>query len=76
MSPMKHRWMRRAVGAYVDGEIDDAAAAAVSAHLRECWYCSGDAEQLRMIKQSLRNRRNGDALAVLRLRRFVARFTQ
>jgi hypothetical protein len=66
--------MRRAVGAYVDGELDTAdATAPVAAHLRECWACSGDAEVTRTIKRSLQKRRGRDVLATLRLRRFAAR---
>jgi anti-sigma factor RsiW len=65
--------MRRAVGAYVDGELDAAATAAVAAHLHECWACSGDADVTRVIKHSLQQRRGRDVLATVRLRRFAAR---
>jgi anti-sigma factor RsiW len=75
MSPLTHRRMRRAVTAYLDGELDATDAHAVAAHLRECWACSGDAEVTRMIKRSLRNRRCDDFLAVVRLRRFAARLS-
>jgi hypothetical protein len=67
--------MRRAVAAHVDGELDGAGVRSIATHLRECWSCSGETELPRMIKRSLRNRRDGDGLAVLRLRRFAARFT-
>jgi anti-sigma factor RsiW len=71
MKWLAHRRMRRAVSAYLDGELDGAAAEAVSAHLRECWACSGDAELMRMVKKSLRDlaSRHRDALTVMRLRR-------
>jgi hypothetical protein len=75
MGPLQHRRMRRAVAAHVDGELDASGGGAVATHLRECWSCSGDAELLMLIKRSLRKRRDRDALAVLRLRRFVARVT-
>jgi anti-sigma factor RsiW len=75
MNPLAHRRMRRAVTAHVGGELDPAAAAAVAAHLRECWPCSGDAELTRMITRSLRNRRDSDALAAIRLRRFATGLT-
>jgi predicted anti-sigma-YlaC factor YlaD len=63
--------MRRAVSAYLDGEVDPVTAAVVGAHLRRCWACSGEAELIRMIKSSLRNLagRDDDVLAVMRLRR-------
>jgi anti-sigma factor RsiW len=73
MNPFTHRRLRGAVGAYVDGELDPAATAAVAAHLWECWACSGDAEMTRMIKRSLQQRRGRDVLATVRLRRFAAR---
>jgi anti-sigma factor RsiW len=66
--------MRRAVSAFVDGELDDAAAAVVEAHLRDCFDCSGDAELARLVKVSLRNLadRERDAVTAVRLRRFAA----
>jgi anti-sigma factor RsiW len=72
MGPLAHHRMKRAVAAYLDGELDAADAVAVAMHLRECWRCSGEAEALRMIKRSLRRRSGDDVLAVLRLRRFAA----
>jgi anti-sigma factor RsiW len=73
MSWPTHRRMRRAVSAYLDSEVDPATAAAVAAHLRRCWACSGDAELIRMIKQSLGNLagRHDDTLAAMRLRRRI-----
>ncbi len=75
MSKWAHRRTKRLVSAYVDGELDQAASAAVAAHLRECWGCSGDVEITRMVKRSLRNLgdrdRGRDALGTLRLRRFA-----
>ncbi|MGH9245183.1 MAG: zf-HC2 domain-containing protein [Acidimicrobiales bacterium] len=77
MTRVAHRRMKRAVSAYVDGELDDAAAAAVAVHLRECWDCSGDADLTRMVKRSLGNLgdRLPDTLAAIRLQRFAARLT-
>jgi anti-sigma factor RsiW len=68
-----HRRMRRAVDAYLDGELSPVRAAVVEAHLEECWGCSGYAETLRLMKRSLRRlaeRGPGD-LAVVRLRRWA-----
>lgn len=74
MNRIAHRRMQRAVTAFVDGELDAAAAAAVEAHLRDCWDCSGDVELARMVKESLRHLadRDRDALTTHRLRRFAA----
>lgn len=73
MNRIAHRRMQRAVTAFVDGELDRKMQAAVEAHLRECWDCSGDAELARMVKVSLRNLadRQRDALTAVRLRRFA-----
>ena len=73
MNWLAHRRMQRAVTASVDGELDAATAAAVEAHLRDCWDCSGDAELARMVKASLHNLadRERDALTAVRLRRFA-----
>lgn len=49
-----HLRLRTQVGAYVDGELTGPQRARVAAHLAACWACSGYAETLRMIKQSLR----------------------
>jgi anti-sigma factor RsiW len=71
MSWLRHRRIRQAVSAYVDGELDPVTATAVSAHLRRCWACSGEAELIRMIKRSLHSfaSRRRDELAVMRLQR-------
>lgn len=73
MNRIAHRRMQRAVTAFVDGELDDATAAAVERHLWDCFGCSGDAELARMVKVSLSHlaERQRDALAALRLRRFA-----
>jgi anti-sigma factor RsiW len=70
MHALAHRRMRRAVDAYIDGELDAVEASAVTAHLDECWGCSGEAETLRLIKRSLRARtvRRPADLALARLR--------
>lgn len=73
LDAVAHRSMRRAVDAYLDGELLPERAAAVTAHLGECWGCSGHAEALRLMKPSLRRlgeRRPSD-LAVARLRRWA-----
>ncbi|MBA2280035.1 MAG: zf-HC2 domain-containing protein, partial [Actinomycetota bacterium] len=74
MSTWAHRRTKRLLTAYVDGELDQTAA--VAAHLRECWGCSGDVAVTRMVKRSLRNLgdrdRDHDTLGALRLRRFAA----
>ncbi len=74
MNPLSHRRLRRAVSAFVDGELDGKTAAAVAAHLRLCWGCSGDTELARMMKCSLRRcaDREPELLAAVRLRRFAA----
>ncbi len=73
MRTWAHRRTKRLLSAYVDGELDPVAAAAVAAHLRECWGCSGDVEVTRTIKRSLRNQGDfdHDTLGTLRLRRFA-----
>ncbi len=68
-----HRHLRRAVVAYVDGELTRGQAAAVEAHLRDCWGCSGDADTVRLMKRSLQRpaaRRPSDR-ALARLRRWA-----
>ena len=60
------------IEAYVDGELDGPDARAVRTHLRECWWCSGDAQTHRLVRASLRRRGDGlSSLPVARLRRFV-----
>jgi len=73
MNRIAHRRMQRAVTAFVDGELDSATEAAVEAHLRDCFDCSGDAELERMVKESLHNLadRRRDVLTAVRLRRFA-----
>jgi anti-sigma factor RsiW len=73
MLPSAHSRMRRAVDAYVDGELPPARAAAVEAHLTDCWGCSGDAETLRLMKRSLRRlrHRGPSELTLARLRRWA-----
>jgi anti-sigma factor RsiW len=75
MNRIAHRRMRRAVSAFVDGELDTGLAAIVEGHLRDCFDCSGDAELARMVKASLRNlaARERDAVTAARLRRFATR---
>ncbi|MGH9229987.1 MAG: anti-sigma factor family protein [Acidimicrobiales bacterium] len=68
-----HGRMRRAIDAYLDGELSPARAIAVEGHLDECWGCSAHADTLRLMKRSLwrlAQRRPSD-LAVARLRRWA-----
>jgi len=68
-----HRRMRRAVDAYLDGELPPTRAGAVEVHLDECWGCSGYADAVRLMKRSLRRlaQRRPSDLAVARLRRWA-----
>jgi anti-sigma factor RsiW len=68
-----HNRMRRATDAYFDGELPPEAAAAVEAHLDECWGCSGYAETVQLMKRSLRRLRDRrpTELRVVRLRRWA-----
>jgi anti-sigma factor RsiW len=60
------------VAASVDGELDESTARAVRDHLRECWWCSADAQTHRLVRASLRRQRGGPpSLPVARLRRFA-----
>lgn len=65
--------MRRAVEAYLDGELPPDAGAQVARHLSICWECSALAETLRLLKQALRHRRHNvpQTLTERRLRRFA-----
>ncbi|MBS2963555.1 zf-HC2 domain-containing protein [Actinocrinis puniceicyclus] len=51
----EHLRLHALVGAYVDGELTGMRRARVAAHLAVCFACSGYAEALRLIKQSLRS---------------------
>lgn len=67
-----HLRLRSRVPAFVDGELDESTARAVRAHLRECWWCSADAQTHRLVRSTLRRRRTEiSSLPVARLRRFV-----
>lgn len=72
MRPGHGRW-RRAVEAYVDGELTSPRREAVLAHLAECVDCDEDADLLRMVKRSLRGRRGRiTPLMSIRVRRLAA----
>jgi anti-sigma factor RsiW len=71
-----HRRWRKAIDAYVDGELDPDVRAQVAAHVRRCWWCSEDVELTGMIKASLRQRRRVIPLSVARLRRFATRVSE
>jgi anti-sigma factor RsiW len=68
----RRRWARL-VEAYVDRALPPGQAEQVAAHLRACWWCSEDAELLRMIKASLRRRGRNGSLTGARLRRLARR---
>lgn len=71
---LAHRRMRRAVEAYLDGELTPEARAEVARHLSICWECSIAAETLRLLKRALSHRRDRtpSSVAERRLRRFAA----
>jgi predicted anti-sigma-YlaC factor YlaD len=70
---LAHRRLRRAVEAYLDGELTPDARAEVARHLRMCWECSIAAETLRLLKRALieRSDRTPSSVAGRRLRRFA-----
>ena len=65
--------MRRAVDAYLDGELTPDARAEVARHLSVCWECSIAAETVRLLKRALTKRRDRmpASIAEQRLRRFA-----
>jgi anti-sigma factor RsiW len=74
VNPLRHHRLRARLDAYVDGELDAAARAAVGAHLRTCWGCSGYVELFLLVHVALHRRREPlESLAVVRLRRFADR---
>jgi anti-sigma factor RsiW len=56
MATLRHHRLRSLLGAFVDGELDPGAAGRIRAHLRSCWWCSGDVQTLRLVKATLRRR--------------------
>lgn len=69
-----HRRWCRVIDAYLDGELAPARMAAVEAHLDDCWDCTGYADTVRLMKQSLRrlaSRRPSNLMAA-RLRRWAS----
>lgn len=75
MHRFAHHRMKRAVSASIDGELGPERAAAVEAHVRRCWACSGEAELWRLVKRSLQQLgdRERDDVTTTRLRRFAVR---
>jgi anti-sigma factor RsiW len=73
MLSIAHGRMRRAIDAYVDGELPPAQAGVVEVHLDDCWGCSGYADTVRLMKRSLQRlaQRRPSDLAVARLRRWA-----
>lgn len=74
----EHRRYRRTVDAWIDGELDDAAARSTAAHLRECWDCSSAAEMTKLVKHSLRRLpdRQPRPLTSARLHRYANRLAR
>jgi anti-sigma factor RsiW len=70
---LAHHRMRRAVEAYLDGEVAPDARADVVHHLAICWECSVAAETLQLIKRALSQSgmRTPSSVAERRLRRFA-----
>jgi anti-sigma factor RsiW len=70
---LAHWRMRRAVEAYLDGELPPQARAEVANHLSICWTCSTLAETLRLLKRALRQRshRSTPSVAERRLQRLA-----
>jgi anti-sigma factor RsiW len=54
MTMLRHHRLRSLLGAFVDGELDTGAAERIRVHLRSCWWCSGDVQDLRLLKATLR----------------------
>ncbi len=53
MIMLRHRRLRSMLDAFADDELEPDAAQQVRAHLRTCWWCSGDVETLKLIKATL-----------------------
>jgi anti-sigma factor RsiW len=72
---LAHLRLRRAVGAYLDGELTPDAYDEVARHLSICWKCSIRAETLRLLKRALGQRSDWtpSSVAGRRLRRFAER---
>jgi anti-sigma factor RsiW len=71
MSVLRHLRSRSQLEAYLDGELDAPTSATVADHVRDCWFCSGDLQTLRLIRAALRRPGRPPSLPVLRLRRFA-----
>jgi anti-sigma factor RsiW len=70
MTTLRHRRLRSLLDAFVDGELHPSTAAQVGAHLRRCWWCSGQVQSARLVKVALARRRAvGVFQSVERLRR-------
>jgi predicted anti-sigma-YlaC factor YlaD len=74
VAAMTHRGWRRAVEAWVDGELGEVSTGLVLAHMSRCSSCTGHAAFLRCLKNFLR-RQATPSLAALRLRRFARLLT-
>lgn len=52
MTPLGHRRYMRRLDAYVDGELEIRRAQSMTAHVADCWGCSGELYWRRLIKTS------------------------
>jgi membrane glycosyltransferase len=74
MSLIRHLRLRKKIEPYLDGELDQRSSAVVAEHVRDCWYCSGNLQDLRLIRAALLRRSvEPPSLPLLRLRRFAQR---
>lgn len=78
MTRREHRRFRRTVDAWVDAELDGAAAESLALHLHDCWDCSSAAEMAKLIKGSLRllPDRQPSPLAAARMHRYADRLVR
>jgi anti-sigma factor RsiW len=76
MPLLRHLRSRSRLEAYLDEELDAHTSATVARHVRECWFCSGDLQTLRLIRAALRRPVSPPFLPVLRLRRFAQQIEQ
>lgn len=63
----------RVLQAYLDGEVDEATAERISAHLEVCRRCGMTADSYRAIKASLARQRAWDEVTRSRLEHFARR---
>jgi anti-sigma factor RsiW len=76
MPLLRHLRSRSRLEAYLDEELDTHTRTMVARHVRECWFCSGDLQTLRLIRAALRRPIGPPSLPVLRLHRFAQQIEQ